>query len=56
MICPHCEGNVETRNPNGFCDHLYYPDYCKICKKIWAKKGLIRTEIIAENNLNTKEN
>lgn len=30
-ICLHCNGDIEIRNPSGFCDHLYYPDSCKIC-------------------------
>jgi hypothetical protein len=30
-ICDHCGGEIRIRNPKGFCDHLYYPDYCEIC-------------------------
>jgi hypothetical protein len=30
-ICPHCKMNIKIRNPSGFCDHLYYPEYCDIC-------------------------
>lgn len=30
-ICEHCEGDIEIRNPMGYCDHLYYPDCCEIC-------------------------
>lgn len=29
--CPHCGGDIAVRNPSGYCDHLYYPDNCKIC-------------------------
>jgi hypothetical protein len=29
--CPHCKGNILIRNPTGTCDHLYYPENCKIC-------------------------
>lgn len=32
QICPHCKMDISIRNPSGFCDHLYYPDSCKICK------------------------
>ena len=32
-ICSHCKMPKAIRNPSGFCDHLYYPDNCKICKK-----------------------
>lgn len=26
-LCPHCHGLIKVRNPSGFCDHLYWPDY-----------------------------
>ena len=32
-ICQHCKMEIEIRNPSGFCDHLYYPDMCEVCKK-----------------------
>jgi len=32
--CIHCGKPVNIRNPSGYCDHLYYPDNCKYCKKI----------------------
>jgi len=35
-ICPHCHMNEGIRNPSGFCDHLFYPENCKICK--WYTK------------------
>ena len=31
LECKHCNMNIQIRNPSGFCDHLYYPNYCKIC-------------------------
>lgn len=31
-ICVHCKGDTAIRNPSGFCDHLYYPENCQICK------------------------
>ena len=31
-ICKHCGGEIAIRNPQGYCDHLYYPDYCEVCK------------------------
>jgi hypothetical protein len=30
-ICLHCRGKIAIRNPKGFCDHLFYPDNCRIC-------------------------
>ena len=30
-ICKHCGGDIEIRNPAGKCDHLFYPEACKIC-------------------------
>ena len=32
-ICTHCGKPIAIRNPSGYCDHLYYPDNCKICKR-----------------------
>jgi hypothetical protein len=32
-ICKHCGGDIRIRNPKGFCDHLYYPENCKFCKR-----------------------
>lgn len=32
--CPHCGMDKKIRNPSGYCDHLYYPDSCDICKDI----------------------
>ena len=31
-LCSHCNGKISIRNPKGFCDHLYYPDNCDVCK------------------------
>lgn len=31
--CEHCHMSLNVRNPSGFCDHLYFPDNCDICKK-----------------------
>ena len=25
--------DIAIRNPSGYCDHLYYPEYCEVCKK-----------------------
>ena len=36
-ICKHCKTDIKIRNLSGFCDHLYYPDYCKICKEAKEK-------------------
>jgi hypothetical protein len=30
--CPHCHMSKAERNPSGYCDHLYYPDNCEVCK------------------------
>lgn len=35
--CKHCQGDLKIRNPKGFCDHLYYPDYCQICQNTMTK-------------------
>ena len=38
--CNHCGMDIKIRNPSGFCDHLYYPDYCEVCKKNEAKRKI----------------
>lgn len=32
-ICKHCGYPISLRNPSGYCDHLYYPEYCEVCNK-----------------------
>ena len=44
-ICLHCKKEISIRNPSGYCDHLYYPDNCKICKKLLEEKQEKNTEI-----------
>ena len=34
FICPHCKKDIRIRNPSGYCDHLKYPEYCKICEEL----------------------
>lgn len=36
--CEHCGGNIAVRNPMGFCDHLHYPEYCRVCKRMRREK------------------
>lgn len=43
--CAHCKGNIEIRNPKGFCDHLYYPDACAICSVKIKPRNLAPHEI-----------
>ena len=37
-ICTHCRRPIALRNPTGFCDHLYYPDSCPICRRWQATR------------------
>ena len=32
-FCKHCKLPISRRNPSGLCDHLYYPESCKICEE-----------------------
>ena len=41
FICPHCKGDIRIRNPKGYCDHLYYPEYCDKCQEIELDKSTI---------------
>lgn len=38
-LCEHCGYAIKIRNPSGYCDHLYYPDMCKICEKRIESEG-----------------
>ncbi len=38
--CEHCHGDINIRNPMGFCDHLYYPEFCRTCQKLQKEKEL----------------
>lgn len=47
-ICPHCEMDINIRNPSGYCDHLHYPEYCSICYNIRQKERGENTNEIQE--------
>ena len=32
--CPHCHTEISIRNKTGYCDHLYYPESCAVCKRL----------------------
>ncbi len=34
VTCPHCFLDIELRNPSGYCDHLHYPESCKVCQEL----------------------
>lgn len=36
LICKHCNGAIAERNPKGYCDHLYYPENCVVCRRVEA--------------------
>ena len=42
--CPHCKGSIVIRNPTGKCDHLYYPENCKVCFAREMRKQKARVE------------
>jgi|SRR3990167_11046796 len=44
-VCIHCGGDKQIRNPKGYCDHLYYPDYCDRCKELLNKKPPKKVEL-----------
>ena len=47
-ICKHCGGDIGIRNPKGYCDHLYYPENCKVCQGIVKNKKQIVYTLIHE--------
>ena len=30
-ICEHCKEPIELANPSGYCNHVHYPEGCKVC-------------------------
>lgn len=38
--CEHCGDDIAIRNPMGYCDHLHYPEYCRVCKRMRREKEL----------------
>ena len=46
-LCRHCGGPIAIRNPTGKCDHLYYPESCKICKN-WDNPKKAKKEITCD--------
>ena len=42
--CPHCEMDKRIRNPSGYCDHLYYPEHCDICKQTFSAPRLVELD------------
>jgi hypothetical protein len=59
-ICKHCGGDIRIRNPKGYCDHLYYPENCEVCKKAnpseidKLKAEIARLNMLLVNPCNTK--
>lgn len=41
-LCEHCHEPLNIRNPSGYCDHLYFPENCKICELMGRVKELER--------------
>lgn len=51
-VCAHCGGDVRIRNPKGFCDHLHYPENCKVCQEAEAKmEGSTKMVAATQNQL-----
>ena len=54
-ICPHCEGDIEIRNPTGSCDHLYYPDACRVCRIREGRKRIALEIVMLKQRLGDLE-
>ncbi len=42
--CLHCGGDIRVRIGYEGCDHLYYPDNCDYCKRLYRagnRKGIV---------------
>lgn len=33
-LCNHCGQNLAIANPSGYCNHVYYPENCKVCQSM----------------------
>lgn len=65
MICEHCKWDIALRNPSGFCDHLFYPENCKVCispipqeKPDWEEKPesrILGYEILFSSGMSNEE-
>ena len=40
-ICKHCNTPIAVRNLSGYCDHLHYPENCKVCQELLNPKKKI---------------
>ena len=40
-LCIHCGYLIKIRNPSGYCDHLYYPENCNVCKLLEERNKTI---------------
>ena len=49
QLCLHCGKDSKLRNPSGNCDHLNYPENCKICDEI--QKAMRTYHITIENDM-----
>ena len=48
--CEHCHMDTAIRNPSGYCDHLYYPEYCEKCrlrKQKMSKSAVINQTLLS---------
>ena len=52
-VCPHCNMDINIRNPSGYCDHLYYPDYCDVCTKREAEKKMKPSRVMPMETIDT---
>ena len=50
-ICLHCKGKISIRNPSGYCDHLYYPENCGVCKEMPSTPDKFIKEILKRFDL-----
>ena len=52
-ICKHCKEPIRIRKPKSWCDHLYYPDNCIICRKR-EMIGVSKTKRSSKTNVTGK--
>lgn len=41
--CPHCKMSKTLANPSGYCNHVYYPNNCNVCKLMVEQTNTVST-------------
>lgn len=52
QLCVHCGGRKHIANPTGKCDHVHYPEGCRVCQLLSMNwKDHLQELVLAKNYL-----